>query len=356
MGPRKKRSKVRGLVHVVDRNQVPTTAPTAPSPTPADGASVVIPSPPGRFWAIGVLVLAAVVSMSMNTVHAFESTSLPAPLAAMYGIAPVALAAMQSHAVALRALRREQVGAFRKALTFGLVIGGLGLSFLGIYDLLRHAVPDPIEWTPIHEPAVLFSIVVDLMALAALHELLRLTPSLVSAPEAAPVDGPAVYPDEASESAQDDASEVRDEPAPVQPESAFTLSNLPVFGPFTPIPPVRPATIAANGSAARTLTVTEAVPESPASPEADAPGEEQTSSRRRSTEAEKRKARDMYRRSVEVGTPMTQEELGDRCGGWTRSWAKDRIAEVDRELLADGWKKAPEGTYTRPPKTASGGA
>lgn len=135
-------------------------------------------------WAIGVLVLSALVSMSMNTVHAFEATTLPGPLALMYGIAPVALAAMQSHAVALRALRKEAVGWFRRGLTFGLVIGGLGLSFLGIYDLLRHAVPDPIPATALHEPAVFFSIVLDLMALAALHELLRESPSLVSAVQA----------------------------------------------------------------------------------------------------------------------------------------------------------------------------
>lgn len=139
------------------------------------------PSPPGRFWAIGVLVLSAIVSMSMNTVHAFTATTLPGPLALMYGVAPVALAAMQSHAVALRALRKEKVGAFRRCLTFGLVLGGLGLSFLGIYDLLRHAVPDPIPGVPVHEPAVFFSIVIDLMALAALHELLRESPSFVSA-------------------------------------------------------------------------------------------------------------------------------------------------------------------------------
>ncbi|WP_157251015.1 hypothetical protein [Nonomuraea typhae] len=138
-------------------------------------------SPPGRIWAIGVLVLSALVSMSMNTWHAWNATSLPKPLAVLYGVAPVALAAMQSHAVALRALRKEEVGAFRKGLTFALVLGGLGLSFLGIYDLLRHAVPDPIPAVPLHEPAVFFSIVLDVMALAALHELLRESPAFASA-------------------------------------------------------------------------------------------------------------------------------------------------------------------------------
>ncbi|MGP3917713.1 hypothetical protein [Nonomuraea sp. 10N515B] len=152
---------------------------------PSQGAvDLAPPSPPGRFWAIGVLVLAAVVSMSMNTWHAWTATSLPKLLAILYGVTPVALAAMQSHAVALRALRKEKVGPFRRTLTFALVLGGLGLSFLGIYDLLRHAVPDPIPGVPLHEPAVFFSIIIDLMALAALHELLRESPAFVSAARA----------------------------------------------------------------------------------------------------------------------------------------------------------------------------
>ncbi|MFF0860875.1 hypothetical protein ACFYUV_03880 [Nonomuraea sp. NPDC003560] len=156
--------------------------PVEPAPLPQD-IPLPVPqaNPPGRFWAIGVLVLSALVSMSMNTWHAWTATSLPKPLAVLYGVAPVALAAMQSHAVALRALRKEKVGPFRRALTFALVLGGLGLSFLGIYDMLRHAVPDPIPAVPVHEPAVFFSIVIDLMALAALHELLRESPSFVSA-------------------------------------------------------------------------------------------------------------------------------------------------------------------------------
>jgi hypothetical protein len=167
------------------RREHQPTEPVTAAP-PSQGAVDLAPSsPPGRFWAIGVLVLAALVSMSMNTWHAWNATSLPKPLAFLYGVAPVALAAMQSHAVALRALRKEKVGTFRRTLTFGLVLGGLGLSFLGIYDLLRHAVPDPIPAVPIHEPAVFFSIVIDLMALAALHELLRESPSFVSAVRAA---------------------------------------------------------------------------------------------------------------------------------------------------------------------------
>lgn len=183
-------------------------------PTAPDGQTRERPpNPPGRIWAIGVLVLSALVSMSMNTVHAFEATTLPAPLALMYGIAPVALAAMQSHAVALRALRKEEVGVFRKILTFALVIGGLGLSFLGIYDLLRHAVPDPIPAVPIHEPAVFFSIVIDLMALAALHELLRESPSLVSAVQAAEATVPATV----VETATVEAERPVEVPAAVEP-------------------------------------------------------------------------------------------------------------------------------------------
>jgi hypothetical protein len=176
-------------------------------------------SPPGRFWAIGVLVLAALVSMSMNTWHAWNATSLPKPLAILYGVAPVALAAMQSHAVALRALRKEKVGVFRRTLTFSLVIGGLGLSFLGIYDLLRHAVPDPIPAVPIHEPAVFFSIVIDLMALAALHELLRESPSLVSAVQAAEA-----VPEPVAEPAAVEAERVTLTPARMEPIGSIPAS------------------------------------------------------------------------------------------------------------------------------------
>ncbi|MFI6904913.1 hypothetical protein ACIBKY_26870 [Nonomuraea sp. NPDC050394] len=155
--------------------------PAAPAPAAQEPNTQPPASPPGRIWAIGVLVLSAAVSMSMNTWHALTATRLPVALAVLYGVAPVALAAMQSHAVALRALRREKVGTFRRLLTFGLVLGGLGLSFLGIYDLLRHAVPDPIPAVPLHEPAVFFSIVLDVMALAALHELLRESPAFATA-------------------------------------------------------------------------------------------------------------------------------------------------------------------------------
>lgn len=127
----------------------------------------------GRIWAMAVLILAGSISVSFNTVHAFQSTHLPWPLATLYGVGPVLLAALQSHTVALNVARAEPVGRFRLALTFGLVVAGLGLSFLGVYDLLQHAVPDPISATPFNEPAVAFPITIDLMALAALHELLR---------------------------------------------------------------------------------------------------------------------------------------------------------------------------------------
>lgn len=216
------------------------TEPTAPVEETPERA----PNPPGRFWAIGVLVLAALVSMSMNTWHAWNATSLPKPLAFLYGVAPVALAAMQSHAVALRALRKEKVGKFRRVLTFALVLGGLGLSFLGIYDLLRHAVPDPIPGVPLHEPAVFFSIVIDLMALAALHELLRESPSFVSAVRAAEVvtgvTADAV-PEPVAVAATADVARVTETPAINSPmreqDRPVLVPALAVPDPFTGVPP-----------------------------------------------------------------------------------------------------------------------
>lgn len=128
---------------------------------------------PERPWATGVLVLAGAISLSFNTVHSVGHTHLAPPLALLFGAGPVVLAAMQSHVVALQAARGELVGGWRKARTFGLVIGALALSFLGIYDLLCAQVPDPIGTTPINEPAVILPIVVDLLAISALAELLR---------------------------------------------------------------------------------------------------------------------------------------------------------------------------------------
>ncbi|SPL94059.1 unnamed protein product [[Actinomadura] parvosata subsp. kistnae] len=188
-----------------------------------------------------MLVLAALVSMSMNTWHAWTATSLPKPLAFLYGVAPVALAAMQSHAVALRALRKEKVGPFRRTLTFGLVLGGLGLSFLGIYDLLRHAVPDPIPGVPIHEPAVFFSIVIDLMALAALHELLRESPSLVHAVQEAEAAVAPAVPAPVADPATEEAERVTETPAITSVDAevmgAEVPSAPPVPDPFAGVPP-----------------------------------------------------------------------------------------------------------------------
>jgi hypothetical protein len=305
----------------------PTSLPTGEARDKTDTKPA---SPPGRLWAIGVLVLSAVVSMSMNTVHAFKATSLPEPLALMYGIAPVALAAMQSHSVALRALRKEKVGTFRKGLTFGLVLGGLGLSFLGIYDLLRHAVPDPIEATPIHEPAVFFSIVLDLMALAALHELLRESPSLVTAAQAVRADVPPMQEPQPPAGPPAEPTEVHAQPITTPPAPQPATVRLPALQPFVPFMSATQRSIALNGGSNGSVTLLERAP----APEPDTAREDTTEDRprkaRRSTEEECERARAMYRRSVEYGSPMTQTELGERFG-YSRSWARDRIAEVEAE-------------------------
>lgn len=147
---------------------------------------------PERPWATGVLVMSGAISLSFNVVHSLH-TSLAPPLALLYGGGPVMLAAMQSHVVAIQAARGELVGGWRKAFTFGLVIGALALSFLGIYDLLNHMVTDPIKATKgWNEPAILTPIVVDLMAIAALHELLR--PAKTAVVETIPAVTPVVAP------------------------------------------------------------------------------------------------------------------------------------------------------------------
>lgn len=196
---------------------------------------------PERRWATGVLVLSGVISLSFNTRHAFYATALPWPLALGYGAGPVLLAAMQSHVVALQAARGELVDGWRKLFTFGLVVGALALSFLGIYDLLNHDVPNPFPHAWFNLPAVLTPIVVDLMAIAALHELLRparLTDLTAVGSETGPATGswtlPQTWSLEWSETNTDDRSptQVPDQPAgkvsdPIETNSADQVPDQP---------------------------------------------------------------------------------------------------------------------------------
>ncbi|TDD27353.1 hypothetical protein E1287_34620 [Actinomadura sp. KC06] len=208
---------------------------------------------PERPWATGVLVLAGAISLSFNTVHSVDHTSLDAPLALLYGSGPVVLAAAQSHVVALQAARGELVDGWRRAFTFGLVIGALALSFLGIFDLLQHAVPDPIPLTSVNEPAVLTPIVVDLMAIAALAELLR----------------PGLPAHRANQTPHIPHAEARTAPAPRtdDPHRTELLRTVPAprrtDGPHTPVP-ARPHTTPRTQEAPQTFPAPHAEPPAPA--------------------------------------------------------------------------------------------
>lgn len=297
---------------------------------------------PERRWATGVLVLSGAISLGFNTRHAFGSTSLPWPLALGYGAGPVLLAAMQSHVVALQAARGELVGGWRKATTYGLVVGALALSFLGIYDLLRGAVPNPIPVLPFNLPAILTPVVVDLMALAALHELLRPATVVASPVVSVPIIVPATAPVAAEETT------VR----PVAPTALATASGhllatigRPVFeapgnggrsvdGDRIGHAPQELAETAHTGSADhptddRPATTTT----TPAKPARTTTGRPVARKRNgRPTPEDNAAAVAAYRASVAARSPLSERQLAERFGR-SKGWARDRIQEAGPQLV-----------------------
>jgi hypothetical protein len=311
---------------------------------------------PERPWATGVLVMSGAISLSFNTVHSWH-TELAPPLAILFGAGPVTLAAMQSHVVALQASRGELVGGWRRAGTFALVIGALALSFLGIYDLLQHQVVDPIKETPLHEPAVLTPIVVDLMAIAALAELLR--------PSKRPVTAERWDTNRSIGDRSETTPVVQRPVAPVMPPTVAAdpvgnraeILTTPVGGLSTGRPrpvagPVsdRPAEVVGNHSDAPAGPVTnhqgnhdgDRSETGPATTEATTPEPVEATGRRevkrpvgnhetprpgRPQSEENTRAVAMYRQSVADGNPMSQRVLAKEFNRST-GWARARIAEA----------------------------
>jgi len=297
-------------------------------------------SQPERRWATGVLVVSGAISLAFNTRHAFYATTLPWPLALGYGAGPVILAAAQSHVVALQASRGELVGGWRKTAVFGLVIGALALSFLGIYDLLREAVPNPIPSLPFNLPAILTPIVVDLMALAALHELLRpatTAPVVVERPETTTAPAPVVEPPATTLAGTEwapveaahwgglpvvverpEVPDARPMPAPERPPVTVP-DDRPDGAPDDHVndqtndrPEVAPST-------ARTA------PEKTARTKGGRPPRKTRSSR--PTPEENAEAVAAYKASVAAGQALSERSLADQFGR-SKGWARDRIREA----------------------------
>lgn len=281
---------------------------------------------PERRWATGVLVVSGLISLSFNTRHAFYATTLPAPLALGYGAGPVVLAAAQSHVVALQASRGDLVGGWRKAATFGLVIGALALSFLGIYDLLRVAVPDPIPGTPFNEPAILTPVVVDLMAIAALHELLRPVRAVKSLTDALP--GPVAHATPA------DPLTAGERPVVVTTPWGG-LSTSPVVPVGQPAKVVDRAVETALDD--QSQTVPDNHPGLPATTTSnDRPAAARKTTRKtgkgRPTTEENDQAIAAYRSSVAARRPLSERALAEQFGR-SKGWARDRIREAGPLLV-----------------------
>lgn len=298
-----------------------------------------------RPWATGVLVVAGLISLSFNVRHSLHSTHLPSPLAFIYGAGPVVLAAAQSHVVAIQAARGELIGLWRKSFTFSLVIGALALSFLGIYDLLQHTVPDPIRATAFNEPAVLTPIVVDLLAIAALHELLRPAARMTAVDRPAPP-GPQVVtgPVELTVPASFRP------PVVTTPQGGLSTTGTTTSRPVNDPPratPERPVTTESGDhpgdrSADRSTTTPATARSTTKTTTRGKPGRPRNNQKTtRPTAEENAQAVAMYQKSVADGEPLSQRVL---AAEFNRSpgWARDRIAEAG--LRSVGHRGQPAAT------------
>ena len=286
---------------------------------------------PERPWATGVLVVSGMVSLSFNVQHSLHmhgARHLPGPLAFLYGAAPIALAAAQSHVVAIQAARGEMVDGWRKVFTFGLVIGALALSFLGIYDLLNHAVPNPFPHAPFNAPAILTPIVIDLMAIAALHELLRVPNAFQSIVATATT---SVMPDAV---VAETTSPLPVERAPLTTTLTGGLSltgttarttaddhlETTIERPQATTPDDRPIWHQTTTSDDRSSGTSDPGKTTPRKTAA-------TRKTRRPTDAENADAVAVYRASVKDGQLLSERALADRFGR-SKGWARDRIQEA----------------------------
>lgn len=123
-------------------------------------------APHGRGMAWATLLVSAAISLGVNLWHAFDKapghqvTPWFAALAALYGTAPVVLAAFQSHSAAF-----VPMGRAKRALTYLLVLLGMVLSVQAQAAAVAVFAGDYLKWV--------FPILVDLSAFMALHTLME---------------------------------------------------------------------------------------------------------------------------------------------------------------------------------------
>jgi hypothetical protein len=115
--------------------------------------------PEGLIAAWLCMIIAGVTTVTFNCWHAFHS-AMAWPVAILVGLAPVALAMVVSHLVAV-----SRAGRFLKAVTFAVMVGAMALSVRATGAVVAPAFGD-LWW--------LFGAVIDTGALVALQVLLSL--------------------------------------------------------------------------------------------------------------------------------------------------------------------------------------
>lgn len=121
------------------------------------------PSPSARRWGWAILLMTATISLAFNIGHAIRAANgVPPVLAVLYGVAPVMVALMLSHLIAI------QHGGIVKRIATGIVfVGAMALSVRAIYEVLE---PLAERW------GLLFAAMLDLASLLALNEVLASGP------------------------------------------------------------------------------------------------------------------------------------------------------------------------------------
>ncbi|MEU9019270.1 hypothetical protein [Actinomadura sp. NPDC048394] len=117
-----------------------------------------------RRWGWAILLLTSSISLAFNIGHALTEAaahSVAVPLAVLYGVAPVLVAMMLSHLIAI-----QQGGRLKRALTGVVFIAAMALSVRAIYEVLE---PIAGRW------GMIFAAMLDLASLLALNEVLAST-------------------------------------------------------------------------------------------------------------------------------------------------------------------------------------
>jgi hypothetical protein len=113
-----------------------------------------------RRWGWAILLLTSSISLAFNIGHALAHPhpTVPVALAILYGVAPVLVALMVSHLIAIQGGRW-----FKRLVTAMVFVAAMALSVRAIYEVLR---PVAGWW------GLVFAFMLDLASLLALNEVL----------------------------------------------------------------------------------------------------------------------------------------------------------------------------------------